>query len=73
MKDGVVILNYARDLLVNDEDMKAALESGKVARYVTDFPNPAVMQMPHVIATPHLGASTVIRPFVLHTPASQFG
>ena len=58
MKDGVVILNYARDLLVNDEDMKAALESGKVARYVTDFPNPAVMQMPHVIATPHLGAST---------------
>ena len=58
MKDGVVLLNYARDLLVNDEDMKAALESGKVARYVTDFPNPAVMQMPHVIATPHLGAST---------------
>ena len=58
MKDGVVILNFARDLLVNDEDMKAALESGKVAKYVTDFPNPAVMQMPNVIATPHLGAST---------------
>ena len=58
MKDGVVILNFARDLLVNDEDMKAALESGKVAKYVTDFPNPAVMQMPKVIATPHLGAST---------------
>ena len=38
--------------------MKAALESGKVAKYVTDFPNPAVMQMPNVIATPHLGAST---------------
>lgn len=58
MKDGVVILNYARDLLVNDEDMKAALESGKVRRYVTDFPNPAVLKMPNVIATPHLGAST---------------
>ena len=58
MKDGVVILNYARDLLVNDEDMKAALESGKVAKYVTDFPNPAVVKMPNVIATPHLGAST---------------
>ena len=58
MKDGVVILNMALDTLVNDDDMKAALESGKVAKYVTDFPNPAVMKMPNVIATPHLGAST---------------
>ena len=58
MKDGVVILNMARDTLVNDDDMKAALESGKVAKYVTDFPNPAVMKMPNVIATQHLGAST---------------
>lgn len=58
MKDGVVILNMARDTLVNDDDMKTALESGKVAKYVTDFPNPAVMKMPNVIATPHLGAST---------------
>ena len=58
MKDGVVILNFARDLLVNDEDMAEALASGKVKRYVTDFPNPAVMKMPNVIATPHLGAST---------------
>lgn len=58
MKDGVVILNFARDLLVNDDDMKAALESGKVRRYVTDFPNPAVVKMPNVLATPHLGAST---------------
>ena len=58
MKDGVVILNMARDTLVNDDDMKAALESGKVAKYVTDCPNPAVMKMPNVIATPHLGAST---------------
>ena len=52
MKDGVVILNFARDLLVNDADMKAALAEGKVKRYVTDFPNPAVMEMEHVIATP---------------------
>ena len=58
MKDGVVILNMARDPLVNDEDMKEALETGKVAKYVTDFPNPAVASMPNVIATPHLGAST---------------
>lgn len=58
MKDGVVVLNFARDLLVNDDDMKVALESGKVAKYVTDFPNPAVVKMPNVIATPHLGAST---------------
>lgn len=58
MKDGVVVLNFARDLLVNDDDMKEALESGKVGKYVTDFPNPAVVKMPNVIATPHLGAST---------------
>lgn len=58
MKDGVVVLNFARDLLVNDDDMREALESGKVAKYVTDFPNPAVVKMPNVIATPHLGAST---------------
>ena len=38
--------------------MKTALESGKVAKYVTDFPNPAIVKMPNVIATPHLGAST---------------
>ncbi len=58
MKDGVVIINMARDTLVNDEDMKEALQSGKVAKYVTDFPNPAVANMPNVIATPHLAAST---------------
>ena len=58
MKDGVVIINMARDTLVNDEDMQEALQSGKVAKYVTDFPNPAVANMPNVIATPHLGAST---------------
>ena len=58
MKDGVIILNYARDLLVNDDDMKEALESGKVATYVTDFPNAKTAKMKGVIAFPHLGAST---------------
>ena len=58
MKDGVVILNYARDLLVCDPDMAKALESGKVRRYMTDFPNVHTAQMKNVIATPHLGAST---------------
>lgn len=58
MKDGVVVLNFARDLLVNDDDMAAALESGKVRKYVTDFPNPKAVNMKNVIAIPHLGAST---------------
>lgn len=58
MKDGVVILNYARDLLVNDDDMKEALSLGKVAKYVTDFPNAKTANMEGVIAFPHLGAST---------------
>ena len=58
MKDGVVILNFARDLLVDDDAMAAALESGKVRRYVTDFPNPKSANMKGAIAIPHLGAST---------------
>lgn len=58
MKDGVKILNFARDILVNDEDMKEALASGKVAKYVTDFPNPAIAGVDNVITLPHLGAST---------------
>ena len=58
MKDGVVILNFARDLLVNDDDMAEALGSGKVRKYVTDFPNPRTANMQGVIAIPHLGAST---------------
>ncbi len=57
-KDGVVILNFARDLLVNDEDMEEALKSGKVSSYVTDFPNEKTAGMEGVIAIPHLGAST---------------
>ena len=58
MKDGVIILNFARDLLVDDDAMADALMSGKVARYVTDFPNPKTANMPGCIAIPHLGAST---------------
>ena len=58
MKDGVVVLNFARDLLVDDDAMAAALEAGKVRRYVTDFPNPKSVAMKNVIAIPHLGAST---------------
>lgn len=58
MKDGVRVLNYARGELVNDEDMIAALESGKVAYYCTDFPNAKTCNAKHIIATPHLGAST---------------
>ncbi len=58
MKDGVIILNFARDLLVNEDDMEEALASGKVAKYVTDFPTKRVANMNNVIAFPHLGAST---------------
>ena len=58
MKDGVIILNFARDLLVDDDAMEAALASGKVAKYITDFPNAKTAGMKGVIAIPHLGAST---------------
>lgn len=58
MKDGVVILNFSRDTLVNEEDMKEALASGKVGRYVVDFPNPTTVNLPNTTVTPHLGAST---------------
>ena len=58
MKDGVIILNFARDLLVDDDAMAEALASGKVGRYVTDFPNEKTAKMPGCIAIPHLGAST---------------
>lgn len=58
MKDGVVFLNFARDLLVNEDDMAEALSSGKVKHYVTDFPNPKSANMEGAIVVPHLGAST---------------
>lgn len=58
MKDGVIIINAARDALVNDDDLKEALESGKVRRYVTDFPNAKTANVDGVVAISHLGAST---------------
>ena len=58
MKDGVVILNFARDLLVDEVAVVAALADKKVKRYVTDFPNPTTAGKEGVILTPHLGAST---------------
>ena len=58
MKDGVRIVNLARGELVDDAAMLAALESGKVARYVTDFPNNTITLAPNVVPIPHLGAST---------------
>ena len=58
MRDGVRILNLARGELVNDDDMLAAISSGKVKAYVTDFPNAKTAGVPGIIALPHLGAST---------------
>ena len=58
MKDGVKIINLARGELVKDDDIIAALESGKVGRYVTDFPNGKTANAKGIIAIPHLGAST---------------
>ncbi|HKL33272.1 MAG TPA: 3-phosphoglycerate dehydrogenase family protein [Tangfeifania sp.] len=58
MKDNVRLLNFARGGLVDIGDLKAAIDSGKVARYVTDFPNEETLKMDKVIAIPHLGAST---------------
>ena len=58
MKDGVKVLNFARGGLVNDADIIAALDSGKVSCYVTDFPNAEVIGVKGVVAIPHLGAST---------------
>ncbi len=58
MKDGVRILNFARGDLVNTADIKSALADGKVAAYVTDFPNDDLLDVSGVTAIPHLGAST---------------
>jgi D-3-phosphoglycerate dehydrogenase / 2-oxoglutarate reductase len=58
MKTGVHILNFSRGELVNETDMKAALESGKVGKYITDFPNENVLKMKNAVPIPHLGAST---------------
>ena len=58
MKTGVIIINCARDALVNEKDMLAALESGKVRKYVSDFPNATTAGQKGCIVIPHLGAST---------------
>ena len=58
MKDGVIILNFARDLLANEEDVLAGIKEGKVRKYVTDFPNPTTAGQEGCIVIPHLGAST---------------
>ena len=58
MKDGVKIINLARADLVNAAELTVALESGKVSRYVTDFPTEDILNAPSVVAIPHLGAST---------------
>lgn len=58
MKEGVVLLNFARDILVDEPALVEALKSGKVKKYVTDFANPTVAGVPGTLITPHLGAST---------------
>ncbi len=58
MKDGVVIINCARDVLVDDDAIAEALKNNKVKKYVTDFPNAKVAAMENAIVIPHLGAST---------------
>ena len=58
MKEGVVFLNFSRDKLVDERAMEAALTSGKVRLYVTDFANPLSVKLENAIVTPHLGAST---------------
>ena len=58
MKKGVIILNLARDILCNEADVLAGINSGKIRKYVTDFPNPTVAGHDGCIVIPHLGAST---------------
>ncbi|MDE7331682.1 MAG: phosphoglycerate dehydrogenase [Lachnospiraceae bacterium] len=58
MKDGVILLNFARDLLVNEEDVLEGIKEGKIRKYVSDFPNPTTAGQDGCIVIPHLGAST---------------
>lgn len=60
MKNGVMFMNFSRDKLMNDDDLLAALESGKIAKYVTDFADDAILNsdLPGIIVLPHLGASS---------------
>ena len=70
MKEGVIVLNFARDQLVNEKDMVAALEAGKVRKYVSDFPNPTTAGTKGCIVIPHLGASTEIGRAHVGTPVT---
>ena len=58
LKEGAVLLNYARASIVDIDALKEALYSSKISKYVTDFPNTDMVGLPNVILTPHLGAST---------------
>ncbi|MCD8316755.1 MAG: hypothetical protein LUB61_05080 [Eggerthellaceae bacterium] len=58
MKDGAIILNFARDTLVDEAALAQALSDGKISAYVTDFATPGVLAMENTIVIPHLGAST---------------
>lgn len=58
MKHGAVLLNFSRDVIVNEEAVQQALEDGKLRAYVVDFPNPLNINFPHTLVVPHLGAST---------------
>ena len=58
MKDGVILLNFARDVLVKEEDVLEGIKTGKIRRYVSDFPNPVTAGQKNCIVIPHLGAST---------------
>ena len=58
MKDGVILLNFARDLLVDEQAVLDGIQSGKIRRYVSDFPNPVTAGKAGCIVIPHLGAST---------------
>ncbi len=58
LNPGAMLINYARDTIVNEADVAAALESGQLGLYITDFANPEVMKMKNVIVTPHMGACT---------------
>ncbi|MBR0092554.1 MAG: phosphoglycerate dehydrogenase [Lachnospiraceae bacterium] len=58
MKKGVILINLARDVLVNEQDLFAGMGKGKIGQYVTDFPTPAIAGHDHCLVIPHLGAST---------------
>ena len=58
MHDDAILINFARDGIVDDEAALAALDAGKLRTYVTDFPTPELIAHPKVVALPHLGAST---------------